>query len=341
MESSHVKTPKWTLIYNGKNIAGDLSPFTESVSFTDHLSGEADDMEIVLDEDQFTRHGAWLPQKGDTISVSFGYLDGPLVPGGTFQIDELEFSGPPDTVTVRGIAALIKPDLRTIRSAAYEHTTLAGIAAKVAKRHGLSIVGTVPPITIDRATQHRETDLGFLHQLAEKWGLVFTVRGNQLIWYDQEVLDGKPAAVTIIRKGLAGDYRIRTKHARVYRAVRATYFNAKLKKDVTRSLALNKVIGGDTLTLVQRYESLAQAKRAAWAAIRRANGRQTEGDMTVWGDPRLVSGVNIQLSGWGVMDNTYQIVKTTHRIERGRGYTTTFDFGLNGAFGMKALKGVK
>jgi uncharacterized protein len=348
MDSQPVKTPKWVLVYEGTNasevgprpprdITAQITNYVTSVSFTEHLSGEADEIEIVLEDSQFRWKNAWLPTKGDRIALSFGYVDSPMVKAGSYQIDEVEFSGPPDTVSVRGIAAPIKPDLRTQRSIAYEKTTLAGIAAKIAAKHALKVMGVAPAISIERATQHRETDLSFLHRLASKYGIAFSVRGAMLVWYDQDALDGKPAVATITRKHLAGTYHIRSKSAHVYRGCRVTYFNPKLKKDVTTTITLHGVIGGDVLTLVERFESREQAKKAARAAIRRANGRQTEGDMTVFGDPRLMSGVNIQLSGWGVLDGAYQIVKTTHRIDRGVGYKTVFDFGLNGTFGMKSI----
>lgn len=344
MTNSPVRTPQWELVYNGVDQAPRLTPWVLSVTYTDPLEGEAAEVEIVLEDKDDLWKNDLLPGKGATISLALGYQGGMLLQCGEFTLDELEFCGPPDTVTIRTMAAGINPALRTARSAAFENTTLSAIAGKIAARHGLTIVGQVPEQTLQRATQHKETDLAFLRRLAAGWGYIFSVRGKKLIWHDQEALDGAPAVITVTRKMLAGSYTFRSKAERVYRAARVTYWNPKLKKDVTRTIAVASAGvkwggSGDTLTLVERCESLAQAKRKAAAAIRRANGRQTEGSFTIFGEPHLVAGANLHTDGWGKLDNTYQAIKSIHRISRNAGYSTTVDFGLNGTYGMKA--GVK
>ncbi len=342
MDNQPVKTPQWELIFNGKDYAKRLTPFTLSVCYTDPLEGEAAEIEITLEDKEDLFKNDLLPGKGTTISLALGYQGEPLLQCGDFQVDEVEFSGPPDTVTIRTMAATIKPDLRTARSAAYENTTLAAVAKKIAARHGLTIVGTVPEMRIQRITQHQETDLAFLRRVAAQWGYVFSVRGSKLIWHDQEALDGAPPVITLTRDHLAGHYSFRSKSDRVYRAARVTYWNPKLKKDVTRTITIATVGvpwggSGDTLNLVERCESLAQARIKAKAAIRRANGRQMEGNITVYGTRHLVAGVNLLTSGWEKLDDTYQAVKSVHRIDRTAGYTTTIDFGHNGTYGMKSL----
>jgi phage gp16-like protein len=147
---------------------------------------------------------------------------------------------------------------------------------------------------------------------------------GKLSWKYADAIAQQMRLITITRKMLAGDYRFRSKASRVYRAARVTYWNPKLKKDVTRTIQVASPGvkwggSGDTLTLVERCESLAQAKRKAQAAVRRANGRQTEGNITLFGQPHLVAGVNLATSGWGKLDGTYQAVKTVHCISRGEG----------------------
>lgn len=341
MDPQTAKIPQWVLVFQGKDISARISPYVISVCYTDPLEGESAEIEIVLEDKENWWKNAWLPGKGDTISLSLGYQGEQLLDCGEYRLDELEFSGPPDTVTIRTLGASIDPELRTKRSAAYEHTTLGAIARKIAGRHGLTIVGTVPEIGIQRITQHKETDLAFLRRVAGQWGHVFSVRGRKLIWHDQDALDGASPVITVTRHMLAGSYSFRSKSERVYRAARVTYWNQKLKKDVTRTITIAPRGvqwggSGDTLTLVERCESLSQAKRMAAAAIRRANGRQTEGSITVYGTPLIVAGANLLSSGWGKLDTTYQVVKSIHRIDRTSGYTTTADFGLNGTYGMKA-----
>lgn len=340
METAPVKKPVWHLILQGKDITERITPYVLSCTYTDPLEGEAAEIDITLEDKDDWWKDAWLPQKGDTVSLALGYEGERLLECGEFQLDELEFSGPPDTVTIRSMAAPVKPELRTARSFAYENTTLAAVAQKVARRHGLIIVGTVPDVQLQRITQHKETDLTFLRRIAGEYGYVFSLRGKKLVWHDQEILDGVAPVITVTRKMLAGSYSFRTKSARIYRGVRVTYWNAKLKKDVTSTITIAQPGvkwggSGDVLTLVERCQSRAQAKLKAKAALRRANGRQTEGSITVYGTRLLIAGANLQTDGWGKLDNTYQVVKSIHRIDRSGGYKTTAEFGLNGTYGMK------
>lgn len=341
MDNQQVKTPEWNLIYEGKNISERISPYTLSIRYTDNLEGEADDIEIVIEDKDHRWKNSWLPQKGDKLTLSLGYKGETLLNAGSFQVDEIEFNGPPDTVAIRALAAGVKPELRTSRSAAYESMTLRNIAEKVAAWHGLTITGSVPEINVGRATQNHETDLGFLRRVALRWGYIFSVRGTQLVWHDQDALDTADIITTVTRKGLAGRYTLRSKTDRVYRACKVTYWNAKLKKDVSHTFNGEGLSSGDVLHLVQRAESKSQAERMARAALRRANGRQTEGSLTLFGNTRLVAGANITLAGWGQLDGDYQAVKSCHSIERGSGYTTTVDFSMSGAYGMKNLRNEK
>ena len=82
--------------------------------------------------------------------------------------------------------------MRTRTGRAYEHTTLAAIAADVAKRNGLQVTGKIESIAIQRATQVFETDLAFLRRIADEYGYSFNVRAKQLVFFrTRELRDGK------------------------------------------------------------------------------------------------------------------------------------------------------
>lgn len=341
MEQNKVGEPLWILVYEGKDITARISPYVLSASYTDHLAGEADEIEIVIENRDLKWLNVWLPQKGDQVALRLGYQGEGLMEAGEFQVDEVEYNGPPDTVTIKGLAAGVKASLRTKRSAAYEKQTLKKIASAIAKRHGLTMRGKVPAITLARSTQHKETDLAYLKRLADTFGFVFSIKGTDLVWHDQDTLDQASSVIQIKRKGLEGRYTLRTKSSRVYRACTVTYFSTKQKREISHTFKAKGIGTGDVLRLVQRAESKAQAERMATAALRRSNGRQTEGSLTLRGNIKFRAGYNLDLQGWGDLDGQYQILKAVHRIERGAGYSSDVEFSMNGAHNMKDLQNLK
>ena len=320
-----VRTPVWIIDYGKKDITAAIAPYVMQVSYTDNIGGESDELEFNIEDRDHRWKNTWSPAEGDKINLKIGYIGEKLLPCGDFQIDEIEYNGPPDTVSIRCLAAGIMEDLRTRNTAAYEGSTLKDIATLIAAKHGLALVGSVPEIRCERITQDQETDLGFLKRLADSYGYVFSVRGAQLIWHELAQLDDASSVFVITRVGLAGAYTLRTKTCQVYRGCQVSYHDPVKKKLITHMFPAEGITTGDVLKLTERCENLTQAKAKAKAALRNSNGKQKEGNLTLIGNQRLVAGVNVTLSGWGSLDGDYQVLKSRHMMERGSGYRTEIE----------------
>ncbi|BDV42446.1 hypothetical protein GURASL_13690 [Geotalea uraniireducens] len=343
LDAQPVRQPVWIIEYEKKDISAAIAPYVLQVTYIDNLAGESDELEINLEDRDHRWKNAWEPEKGDRISLKIGYQGEKLVPCGEFQVDEIEYNGPPDTVSIRCLAAGINQALRTRNSKAFEGMPLKKIAEQIAARHGLTLTGNVPEIRIERVTQNQEKDLSFLKRLAEAYGYVFSVRGTQLIWHELAQLDQAGAVATIQRLGLAGSYTLRTKTTHVYRGCQVSYHDPVKKKLITYTFPAAGITTGDVLKLTGRCENKAQAEAKAKAALRTANGRQAEGTLLLQGDQRLVAGVNVTLAGWGNMDGGYQVLKSRHVMERYSGYRTEIEISTTSAakVGMKNLKNEK
>jgi len=130
--------------YEGRNITAELLPMITALTFTDKLKGEADEVVIDMHDIDGVWKNTWYPAKGDRLEVGIGYEGEPLLDCGKFQVDEIEFSGPPDTVQLRALSMAVNSTLRTKRSSAHEGIPLREIAQTIADRNGLEIVdGTV------------------------------------------------------------------------------------------------------------------------------------------------------------------------------------------------------
>lgn len=120
-----------------------------------------------------------------------GYVGEKLLNCGIFEIDEIEFSTPPDVLIVKAIATGITKSLRQNNSVAYENKNLKQIANEIAKKHNLTLVGEIDDIRVERITQNKQRDLTFLKNLAEQYGYIFKITDNQLVFYKtQKLIDG-------------------------------------------------------------------------------------------------------------------------------------------------------
>lgn len=59
--------------YNGKDISADIAPYLKSLSYRDNLSGEADDLQIVLEDRAGLWQSSWLPEKGASLDVTLKF----------------------------------------------------------------------------------------------------------------------------------------------------------------------------------------------------------------------------------------------------------------------------
>lgn len=343
MEAVRVQQPKWVLEYEGKDISNDISPYILQVTYTDALKGESDDLEINLEDRDHRWKNGWFPQKGDKLRLWIGYEGEPLTNCGLFQVDEVELNGPPDTVSLRALAAGVNESLRTENTVAYENKSLEEIAKGIAKKHNLTLVGKVSTRKRKRRpkriTQQAETDLAFLKRVGEAEGIIFSVKDGRLVWHDQDELD-EAKTVTIIDRLNMVRYAFRAKASQVYRACQVSYHDPKTKKLITHTYKAEGITTGDTLKLNARCESKEDAIIKAAAALRNQNGKQIEGNVTLPGMPRMAAGANVDIIGLGVIDGSYQIVKARHTMERGRGYTTEIDLSTSMVHN-KSLKNLK
>lgn len=315
--------PEWRLVWDGVDVTRDLAGMALSIAYADHLSAHSDTLEVALEDADGRWADSWYPTKGDGLSLAIGYAGEPYLPCGDFVVDEIELAGPPDTLTVRCLAAGIAGALRTRRDRAFEATDLAAVAAAVAADHGLEAIGLEDGLAMERVSQSAETDLAFLTRLAEEWGFVFSVRGDLLIFQPLEEIEGQPASVALNRAALT-EWRLVDTTRLTYRACEVSYFDPHAGETFTALVEAEgaEETAGDTLRRAVRSETAAQAEARARALLHRANARRATGTLTLPGEPMLMAGLVIDLVGLGRMDGRWLIEASHHWLDRSGGYTT-------------------
>ena len=249
--------PTYKLIYEKKDITKDVARFVTNIEYTDFEHGQSDEISITFEDSENLWHTSWIPTKGDVLTLDIGYETQKLLNCGKFEIDELEYETPPDIVTVKALATSIKKALRQKNSIAYENKTLKQIAAEIAKKHGLTLVGSIDDIKILRITQNQQKDLEFLKKLAEEYGYIFKITANYLVFYETEKLKSE-TPTRIFNKSDLSKINLSEKTSQKYKAVQVSYHNPKTGKTIKTTVKNTGVVNGDTLKITSRCENKQQ-----------------------------------------------------------------------------------
>ena len=315
--------PIFKIEYNQKDITKDVSNQVLNIEYTDYEHGQSDEITITFDDTQKLWQSSWIPSKGDSIRVFIGYEGEKLLNCGVFEIDEIEFATPPDTLTVKALATGITKALRQNNSVAYENKTLKQIASEIAQKHSLTLVGEIEDVRVERITQNQERDLTFLKKLAEQYGYIFKIAEGNLVFYKTEKLTGADAAKILYRTDLTR-ITLSEKTSKNYKSVTVSYHNPKTGKKITATAKNENCVKGDTLKITERCENKQQALLKAKAALAKGNNT-IEGSIDLVGTPNLIAGLNIELKDLGYFSGKYHITQTRHFIDRTSGYGTSLE----------------
>lgn len=316
------RRPIARILYNGTDITKDVSNALIQLSYVDNVEGKSDELRLVLDDPFLLWRNEWYPQKGDQLRAIFGYQN-LEVNAGAFEIDEIEISGAPAKIEIRAIAAGTARPLRTKTSFAHEDKTLREIAQTVAEKNGLTVFGNIAPIRIGRATQNRETDLHFLNRLAREYGYFFSVRDTQLTFTSLFEADEREAVKSIDVTEISG-FSLTDKLVGTYAKAEAAYHNVESKETVktTATDETQADTASDTLQIRDKAENRTQADQKAKTALYRANTEGQTGRISLEGNPVLLAGNTVNLTGLGQLTGKYRIESSAHDLTPD-GYTTS------------------
>ncbi|EGJ3458562.1 phage protein D [Salmonella enterica] len=327
-----VPQPAYRLVYNQKDITHDVSVYVTSVTYTDKLSGESDEIQVDLEDSEGRWRDAWYPGKGDTLTLYMGCVGENLRECGTFSVDEIELSGPPDNVSLRGLATSVTAALRTKNSRGFENTTLAAIAQRISGKHHLQLQGQIEPLTLDRVTQYDETDLAFLKRLAGDYGYMVKVTHTHIIFSSLDALREAAPVFTFTRRDISR-YSVRDTINRIYKGAKHRSQNSRTKQVVTyqadggestttvSAATRGHSTSADTLTLSGRTGNQGTAARRTRAALNLKNQYQKVATLSMEGNVRLRAGHNVTLTGFGASDGKWLTGSVRHSMTRSGGYT--------------------
>ncbi|MDB5690797.1 MAG: late control protein [Sphingomonas bacterium] len=268
--------PNWRVTLDGLDLTDRLRPRLVSLTLSEKRGDEADQLDIVIDDHDGTMA---LPRAGATLHVHLGWKQGSAVtPGlidkGSFVVDEIEHSGPPDIITIRARSADFTGAIRTRRDKSWHDTTIGTIVAEVAARHQLTArcAPALAGIVVPSAAQSRESDLAWLRRIGREHDAVATIKRGSLIFAAigaGVTPTGKPLPSVTIRRRDGDRHSFRIEKREETTGVTASWHDRKGAKKQTVTVG-----GADAPKRLGRVYATEAAARTAASAEKARAARQ-------------------------------------------------------------------
>lgn len=241
---------------------------------------------------------------------------------GTFEIDSVDMSGPPDKVTVKSTSIPYTSKLRMEKkNKAWEKISLKGIGQEIAGKNGLKLMyeASENP-TYKRKEQVQTSDIKFLQNLCHAAGMALKVTTLTIVIYDAAEYDKKPAVRTF-KKG-SGDiisYKMGTKLTdTAYTSCHVSYTDPDSKETIEYTYTPDSSTGtGQVLEINEKVRNTEEAKTLAKKRLREKNTQEYTASLKVVGDVSLVAGMTVKLKGFQKFDRKYKVTQAKHSLTGG------------------------
>lgn len=323
--------PTFRLTVDGKDITRTVQPRLVSLTLEKQRGEKADQLDLVLDD---ADGKLAVPRRGVAITLALGWSDASLVDQGSFDVDEVEHMGAPDTLHIRARSADLRGSLRNRVEQSWHNTTLGAIVQTIAKRNSLQprVDATLASTTVAHEDQTNEGDIAFLTRLAKRFDAVCTVKAGRLLLLPingtTTSAGAAPTALTLTRS--QGDqHRWHVADRDAYTGVRAYWHDPHRAKQ--RSVLVGQ--SGNAKRLREGHATEADARAAAEAEWQRIQRGAATFELTL---ARGIASVDVQqpltVQGFkaDIDGADWLVAKVTHSLGDG-GFTTRLEAELFGA----------
>lgn len=293
----------WKVTLDGRDLTATMDPLLISLAITEKRGEAADQLDIVLrDKDGQVE----IPREGAVLRVSLGWergsgLPAGLVDKGTFRVDEAEFGGPPDVITIRARSADFTDAFRVRRERSFVGKSLSEIVGAIAADNGLtpSIAPALGTRTIPALGSGAKSDAALLAALGKRFDAVATVKAGVLIFApvgSGRTASGKTLSIFTIDRRDTTTIRYTRVTRSKYAGVEATWHD---KAQAKRQTVLAGGGGeGKPRRLRKVYASEADARQAAEAENSRLTRRVATASLTLaYGRPDIFPEIPVKIVG--------------------------------------------
>lgn len=314
--------PAFSLTIGSADVTARLTDRLISLTVSDKSGEESDELEIVLDDRAATIEA---PRKGAALSLALGYEGDALHGVGSFVVDEVEFSGPPDQLTIRAKAADMRETLKVLKTRAWRATTLRDVLAKIAAEHGLQpqISASLGAVAVPHRDQTNESDLHFLTRLGRDHGAVAAPKDGRLVFAPAgtgRAVSGTALAAVTLARGDLTSWRSTAADRAAHGKVRARWRD--LSAGRTRYAEAGE--GTPVRTLRQLYRDQAAAQAAAQAELGRSQRAENGIELTLPGRAEISAQTPITVTGLrDGLSGSWIAATVEHRLDWSNGGFTT------------------
>ena len=326
------------IAFDGVDITESIRPYLLSVTYTDNEEDEVDDLQITLQDRDRIWMEQWLMEAIEAAAAAKLEIEAVLLqenqrsdgkdiyfPFGTFELDTVTASGPPNVVTIKATALPFNATIRQMKKTkAWEGYTLSGIANEIASNNGMiCMYESAYNPAYDRVEQIKTSDIAFLRKLCHEAGISLKTTNKIIVCFDQAQYEAKDEVLLIQRgDGTYTKYSVGTSTADTqYSSCRVRYNNPAKGQCITGIATDSKIKSKQQLEIEARVASVGEAQALAEKALRLHNKFQKTASFTMIGNPDLVAGVTVKLQKFGGWDGKYLISQAVHKVGSS-GYTT-------------------
>lgn len=336
--------PTFRIVADGSDITALINDRLLLLRTLDKPGMESDEFELRIDD----RDGAvTLPKRGAGIEIYLGYGSNALARLGRYTVDDIEVSGPPDTLVIRGKASDMRGSGKTTRSGSWENVPLSRIVSDIGARNGWvpeCSVATVVP----RADQLNESDFNFITRLAKDHDCTAKVADSKLLVLPRQsgqTASGKPLSAVIIRRSDVSRWQFRFTDRTTQKAIKAKYQDKKTGELVHLTLDNDDAATGLPPVHTDRHihPNRSAAEQAAKARLAAFNRSTAEVRLEMVGRTDLFAERQINAQAFKEGVNGEYLVDSVEQVFTQAGWSTTVgcNAGKKGkaqAVGKKAKK---
>ena len=252
---------------------------------------------------------------------------------GAYVVDEVELSGPPQTLAVRAKAADMHSSLKAQKTRSWDDVSLGRLVSSIAAGHSLEarVGSALRTVRIPHLDQTEESDLHLLTRLAQDHDAVAKPAGGLLLFVRQgraASATGRPMPTVDVRPEHGRRWSVTIADREAYSSVEAHWYEPETGDRRTETAGS----GEPVWTIRRGWASASEAREAARAklsALKRSTMRLAL-DLSV-GNPVVAAEAELRLSGFrDGADGSWTCSRAVHRLDRG-GYVTSVAAELKGA----------